>query len=56
MNLEFISQIATLEMKELNERQRADHVDNKYKLVKVKNQDIVNKIKLGKFRIAKIII
>ncbi len=38
-------------MKELNERQRADHVDNKYKLVKVKNQDIVHKIRLGKVRL-----
>ena len=26
-------QLATLEMKELNEKQRADHAENKYKLV-----------------------
>ena len=28
-------QIATLEMKELNEKQRADHADNKCKLLQV---------------------
>jgi hypothetical protein len=41
-------------MKELNERQRADHVDNKYKLVKVKNQNIVKKLGLGKVRLGKV--
>ena len=29
-------QIATLEMKELNEKQRADHADNKCKLLQVR--------------------
>ena len=31
-------QIATLEMKELNEKQRADHSDNKCKLLQVRKQ------------------
>ena len=31
-------QIATLEMKELNEKQRADHSDNKCKLLQVRKK------------------
>ena len=30
-----LEQIATLEMKELNEKQRADHIENKCKIIQV---------------------